>query len=71
MPSHPLVRTVAKVPEHDELRSAVDQPAVDLHDAIDHQHDRRDALMAVTISAVALGVMLVSSLLIVVSAARG
>jgi hypothetical protein len=47
------------VPEHDEQL-----------DAIDHQHDRRDTWVAIVISAVALGVMLVASLLLVVSAAR-
>ena len=58
MPSHPLVRTVASVPEHD-----------DLLDAIDHQHDRREALAAIVISAIALGVVLVASLLLVISSA--
>jgi hypothetical protein len=47
------------VPEHD-----------DHLDAIDHQHDRRDAWVAIVITAVALGVMLIASLLLVVSAAK-
>ena len=66
------MRTVAKVPEHKEIPSAIELPgAIDVLDAIDLHHDRRDAWVAITISAVALGVMLVASLLIVVSAARG
>ena len=64
--------TVAKVPEHDELPGVIEQPSViEQLDAIDHHHDRRDAWVAIIITAVALGVMLVASLLIVISAARG
>ena len=59
MPWHPSVRTVEKVPEHDEYL-----------DAIDHHHDRRDTWVAIVITAVALGVMLVAGMLIVVSGAR-
>ena len=54
------MRTVANVPEHD-----------DFLDATDHHHDRREARVAVIISAIALGVMVVATLLLVVSAARG
>jgi hypothetical protein len=54
------MRTVAYVPEHDEFL-----------DAIDDQHDRREAWTAIVITAIALGVVLIASLLLVVSAARG
>jgi hypothetical protein len=50
------VRTVANVPEHD-----------DLLDALDEQHDRREAWAAIVITAAALGVVLVASLLLVLS----
>ncbi len=54
------MRTVANVPEHD-----------DLLDAIDAHHDRREAWAAIVITAAALGVVLTASLLLVVSAANG
>jgi hypothetical protein len=44
------------VPEHDESL-----------DAIDRQHDRRDAWVAIMITAVAFSVMIVASLLVVLS----
>ena len=56
MPRHPVVRSVAGVPEHDESL-----------DAIDRQHDRREAWVAITITAVAFSVMIVASLLVVLS----
>ena len=59
MPASGTVRSVADVPDHDELL-----------DAIEQQDDRREAWMAVVITAVALAVMLVASLLVIVSAGR-
>ena len=59
MPASGAVRSVADVPDHDELL-----------DAIEQQDDRREAWAAVVITAVALAVMLVASLLVVVSAGR-
>lgn len=71
MPRHPRVRTVAKVPEQDEATGALELPgAIERLEAIDHQHDRRDARVAIIITAVAFAVMVVASLLLVVSAAR-
>lgn len=60
MPWHPDLRTVASVPEHEESL-----------DALERQDDRRDAWSAVVITAIALAVMLVASLLVVVSTALG
>jgi len=54
------MRTVAKVPERDESL-----------DSIDLQHDRREVWAAVIITAIAFGVMLIASVLIVLSEARG
>jgi hypothetical protein len=56
MPWHPVVRSVAGVPEHEESL-----------DAIDRLHDRRDAWVAIAITAVAFSVMIVASLLVVLS----
>ena len=66
------MRTVAKVPEQTEPTGAIELPgALERLEAIDHQHDRRDARVAFIITAVAFAVMVVASLLLVVSAARG
>lgn len=54
------MRTVACVPEHDELL-----------DSIDHALDRRDTRAAILITSIALGLVLVASMLIVISAAGG
>ena len=66
------MRTVAKVPEQDQSTGAIELPGViEGLDATDHQHDRRDARVAIIITAVAFAVMVVASLLLVISAARG